>query len=130
MRISDWSSEVCSSDLSHSAAVDDPQPDSLTGREQEFQVVRGRVAVDEEGIGRAVDVGNVARVHAHATPADSFGQRHLARGCRLLGVVEVAFGDLGVTNDLVRMERDRKSVLLGKSVSVRVDLGGSSNLKK
>src|SRR3546814_15431599 len=38
---------------SHSAAVDDPQPDSLTGREQEFQVVRGRVAVDEEGIGRA-----------------------------------------------------------------------------
>src|SRR3546814_9178916 len=75
---------------SHSAAVDDPQPDSLTGREQEFQVVRGRVAVDEEGIGRAGDVGNVARVHAHATPADSFGQRHLARGCRLLGVVEVA----------------------------------------
>src|SRR3546814_2673703 len=104
MRISDWSSDVCSSDLddrvgarawlddevvgfgnadlefvhfkiahvlpvrldhgernagdaeveeSHSAAVDDPQPDSLTGREQEFQVVRGRVAVDEEGIGRA-----------------------------------------------------------------------------
>src|SRR3546814_3035889 len=83
MRISDWSSDVCSSDLnadlefvhfkiahvlpvrldhgernagdaeveeSHSAAVDDPQPDSLTGREQEFQVVRGRVAVDEEGI--------------------------------------------------------------------------------
>src|SRR3546814_1460803 len=55
--------------------------------------------------GRAGDVGNVARVHAHATPADSFGQRHLARGCRLLGVVEVAFGDLEVTHDLVRMER-------------------------
>src|SRR3546814_12141060 len=70
MRISDWSSDVCSSDLSSSAA---------------------------EG-GRAVSV----------------------------------IADLGVEQPVERVDHevDRKSVVWGKSVSVRVDLGGRRIIKK
>src|SRR3546814_20758879 len=38
--------------------------------------------------------------------------------------------DLYVTTDLRTMTEDRKSGVKGKSVSVRVDLGGSRDLKK
>src|SRR3546814_12215521 len=82
MRISDWSSDVCSSDLFRSAATggsDDPaQPGTLRGR-------RGYVR-----------------------PANSSGRD---------------------VPDTI-LSRDRKSVVSGKSVTVRVDLGGRRIIKK
>src|SRR3546814_10508732 len=84
MRISDWSSDVCSSDLRH------PFPESLPERL-------------EEGGGEPVDFagrpGAPARDH----------EARLARGGR-----EVREG----------VDRDRKSVGKGTSVSGRVDAGG------
>src|SRR3546814_1336824 len=83
MRISDWSSDVCSSDL------DDV-----------------RLVLAQDGIAR---------------PSRSIGE----------------FADDGVrpsgrrdARGVLRHERDRKSVVSGKSVSVRVDLGGRSIIKK
>src|SRR3546814_5830164 len=84
MRISDWSSDVCSSDLVLADAFDHPAPDLL----------------------------------AEVPGLDVFGEdRALGVGLHHLGLV----GHLG---------KDRKSVVWGKSVSVRVDLGGRRVIKK
>src|SRR3546814_7696650 len=83
MRISDWSSDVCSSDL------------DCLGRGRLF--LAGTVAdVREREGARAV------KGHALARRAGSFA----------------------------RLRPDRKSVVEGKSVSVRVDLGGRRIIKK
>src|SRR3546814_14120012 len=98
MRISDWSSDVCSSDL---------------------VLIRPGVARIENG---AVD----ART----------GLRHLQIQRRLyfsLDAVEftVECGvEQGARDRQLHALADRKSVVSGKSVSVRVDLGGRSILKK
>src|SRR3546814_12839454 len=82
MRISDWSSDVCSSDLLTDAAegFDDAS---------ELEQWRARSAA-------------VGRTHAVAHAG----------------------------NMLQDLSRDRKSVVEGKSVSVRVDLGGRRIIKK
>src|SRR3546814_17177951 len=106
MRISDWSSDVCSSDLEHLAVEEDavallPARDHLGGQRVEVDALR-------RAVGRPVDLRIVG---AH---------RRLEEG-----------GAAAVERD-VRVARrgDRKSVVAGKSVSVRVDIGGSRILKK
>src|SRR3546814_16925290 len=79
MRISDWSSDVCSSDLVERVAGG-------------AGVVPGDLRAERDRIGR--------------------GRGHVADRCRGRG------------------RRERKSVVEGKSVSVRVALGGSRNIKK
>src|SRR3546814_1910978 len=84
MRISDWSSDVCSSDLA-GGAVDLPRAPEPGDRAQlQRPVERARVDM--------VIFDRIAR-HDH-------------------------------------LDRDRKSVVEGKSVSVRVDLGGRRIIKK
>src|SRR3546814_18939270 len=88
MRISDWSSDVCSSDL----------------------LARPRAAVDDH-LARLYGVdllhpGESRRADLLYVPAPGGGGSALDRG------------------------RDRKSVVKGKSVSVRVDLGGRRIIKK
>src|SRR3546814_17948744 len=107
MRISDWSSDVCSSDLG--VAVDDGT------------IAAGIVVVAAEGDGgRAGDA------------ADMDVEAGLG-GLRLAG--DVAFRiDLGggrrdMHREVVAVV-DRKSVVQGKSVSVRVDIGGRRCLNK
>src|SRR3546814_13645271 len=93
MRISDWSSDVCSSDL-HGEDV-------------------GAVAVDQFGerdVGRRPDIDR--------QPLRPRRQGHLHRGDRFGG------------GDMNRHSVDRKSVVSGKSVSVRVYLGGRRIIKK
>src|SRR3546814_13662165 len=102
MRISDWSSDVCSSDL-----------------------VRRHVAVDQrahadEGVradaAELVDAGDAAHDHPVAdlhVPGEG-------------GVV----GEHAVAADLAVVGEDRKSVVEGKRVSVRVDVGGRVSIKK
>src|SRR3546814_11562278 len=103
MRISDWSSDVCSSDLGvvldrlhgevHAAIAQ--------GRHQAVEVI-GRARGEGAPIG--VDAGDIATLDCDAGHPPG----------------------LHVVEEL----RDRKSVVSGKSVSVRVDLGGSGIIKK
>src|SRR3546814_18907594 len=95
MRISDWSSDVCSSDL---LAPTNP-----------FAVVI------------------LAQLDANATRD---GPARMARKTELvLGLYLWGFSRDNVIK-LFRIIEDRKSVVKGKSVSVRVDLGGRRILKK
>src|SRR3546814_11955760 len=80
MRISDWSSDVCSSDLNSALVLD---------------------------VGLSTAMDDVAAAREIAEHVVGLGHRKIAI---ILG--------------------DRKSVVLGKSVSVRVDLGGRRTIKK
>src|SRR3546814_19444509 len=85
MRISDWSSDVCSSDLA-----------------EEGEAAPARAGILDRA--RRGDLAHMAARQGHA--------RRDARAARR------------------RLGRDRKSVVEGKSVSVRVDLGGRRSIKK
>src|SRR3546814_20036445 len=109
MRISDWSSDVCSSDLYVPATrwktTDDP-----FGR---LQFLHCRSAMLRAGI-----VGGML-----------FDFILLGGGrCAIVRAREVD-GDV-LRNTEAKRDRDRKSVVAGKSVSVRVDLGGRRIIKK
>src|SRR3546814_14196383 len=93
MRISDWSSDVCSSDL----VVAVPQDRHLAGRGREFVAFAPlfpRLVIERHDHFLEGKAGQLARQPAAQRPAD------------------------------------RKSVVEGKSVSVRVDLGGRRIIKK
>src|SRR3546814_13440337 len=92
MRISDWSSDVCSSDLF---------------------LERGGRALDHFPGGNPVD-------EMFGKAANCGHDRSLAAKCRQF--------ETGARRN--PPEIDRKSVVSGKSVSVRVDLGGRRILKK
>src|SRR3546814_20865828 len=92
MRISDWSSDVCSADLGAAAGrlSDDPGADPVSGRQSgSHEPDRHRTA------------GTQSRRDGRPA-AHEFDPRR----------------------------RDRKSVVSGKSLSVRVDLGGLRIIKK
>src|SRR3546814_6311466 len=103
MRISDWSSDVCSSDL-----VDEAQAHPLARPEERGPVVARAMAVDEKGVGRTRHVRHIGWVHPHLAPVHPLLERLVAArqqpGERLLLVVEVA-----------RMLLDRKSTRLNYS---------------
>src|SRR3546814_12085078 len=100
MRISDWSSDVCSSDL---AAVATPKIAAL-------------LAAPYQPAGD--------QPQAIARLADGFEAGLAAQ--TLLGVT-----GSGKTYTIANViERDRKSVVSGKTVSVRVDPGGRRIIKK
>src|SRR3546814_15315712 len=102
MRISDWSSDVCSSDLPVRARISIDAGDGRTGR-----AARGA----ERKLG--------GRFRLSAIPA--LGLSTPRRGWRRRR---------GRTHLVKRGRRgDRKSVVSGTSVSVRVDLGGRRILK-
>src|SRR3546814_13907278 len=104
MRISDWSSDVCSSDL------------ALKAEDHLFEVADG-----EQGA-RPIAVCAFAREEFLGKPRDD-------RPLREVGVLRLIDQDmLGRLVELVA--QDRKSVVKGKSVSVRVDLGGRRIIKK
>src|SRR3546814_20672306 len=103
MRISDWSSDVCSSDLRSRCADGGPM---------ELALLRGRGPglVPELPLLHALYQGRVLQGRrARSAPARRFEGRKRA---------------------LFPHPRDRKSVGEGKSVSVRVGLGGGRYLKK
>src|SRR3546814_12970690 len=88
MRISDWSSDVCSSDLLRHGALE--------------QITRDHSLLEEM----------IARGHYSREDAQRLVRKNIVTRA------------LGVENE------DRKSVVSGKSVSVRVDLGGRRIIKK
>src|SRR3546814_20871541 len=90
MRISDWSSDVCSSDLNGDHAAD-PDIIGAGGRQQPIAIGRQRV---EE-----------------------------------LAVLPLAVKGREGASNIVLEREERKSVVSGKSVSVRVDIGGRRIIK-
>src|SRR3546814_20258917 len=101
MRISDWSSDVCSSDLDvlrhHSPALaqraDRAERDEIAGRDDAVDVLPARQELGGRAFGRFED----------EVDAD------IERGIE---------------------SQDRKSVVSGKSWSVRVDIGGRPYIQK
>src|SRR3546814_15155171 len=106
MRISDWSSDVCSSDL-------DLLIEGMT---------RSLARQDAAPIGGAI-IGMHQAASAFGEPRRPGADRHHLQPA----VVPEAL-DHGAQR--VEMGADRKSVVQGKSVSVRVDLGGRRSIKK
>src|SRR3546814_2393769 len=101
MRISDWSSDVCSSDL-------DPL--------WRFQLSDAYNKLIDSPI---ADMKNVGPRGAGSITAAQFLQRFVNNG--------VKWAHLDIAG---MVWADRKSVVSGKSVSVRVDLGGRRNIQK
>src|SRR3546814_19104416 len=105
MRISDWSSDVCSSDLV-------PRDGVLPGGgARRLAHRRGAEPGDREGLAR-LGAGADQRAARLLDPGD----RHRAAADRAAGAP--------------RRRQDRKSAVEGKSVSDRVDLGGRRIIKK
>src|SRR3546814_21187726 len=102
MRISDWSSDVCSSDLT-------PVP-----------YWRSRVSPGRS----ATSASRVPVRRLNRVDLPTLGRPTRTR----VGSLSLVMGRLSVKR--VQQERDRKSVGSGKSVSVRVDLGGRRILKQ
>src|SRR3546814_15381188 len=99
MRISDWSSDVCSSDLL-----------TVVG---ELERVAGEIHDDLSQASRVARQSRWHRVIDRADQLQPFARR--LDGQRIEHAVD----------DVAHVEReDRKSVVEGKRVSVRVDLGG------
>src|SRR3546814_8059947 len=106
MRISDWSSDVCSSDLLAKLRI--------------ARQLAHRGAVRGQAVEAVIDAADRHRDHFAFELAQARGRQHqvvvhVREAAQLLGVEGVA---------------DRKSVVTGKSVSVRVDLGGRRIIKK
>src|SRR3546814_20417220 len=106
MRISDWSSDVCSSDLARDAC--------RLLRERDLVVMARRRFVIGQRRQRPRRVfGGVAQVDIISAGARAVERGYLVIAARGAG-----------------LDLDRKSVVSGKSVSVRVDLGGRRIIKK
>src|SRR3546814_13302344 len=120
MRISDWSSDVCSSDL-----TDDRNPlecsvlfvEALPGAEVHLREASVPVEISVFGLYEMLDDG-----------VDSLGAELRDQvGDALREAFE--FGvRVGVKCGAVNLPGDGKSAVLGKSVSVRVDLGGQGKI--
>src|SRR3546814_11891414 len=121
MRISDWSSDVCSSDLSvlyRRPRLESPHFGDKAARK------RGRPAAVAVDMGIAdFDIGQPLTTPEYPAMQGESGAAKAADPRR--DGDQFVKPRRGVIVDL-----DRKSVVLGKSVSVRVDLGGRSKLKK
>src|SRR3546814_17891712 len=103
MRISDWSSDVCSSDVTH-----------LDLRTGAFKIVGG-----EAGSPVRQDMGDEERERLSGGVEEGDG---------VGGILRVVDGEMDEPGAAI--EGDRKRVVEGRSGSGRVDLGGRRRLKK
>src|SRR3546814_11565525 len=130
MRISDWSSDVCSSDLVVGTTLNLDIVESLpTGRTYQsyLQLVPGvKPSVDgnpssKSGVNYS-DVGGDIGI--------STDNVYYLDGVNVTDPLDGVAG-ANFTSEIIQEKQvDRKSVVEGKSVSVRVDLGGSRRSKK
>src|SRR3546814_19736451 len=128
MRISDWSSDVCSSDLGARVGII-LAPHGGVGRCAAREIERADLGAD---------CAHVEHVHGALLPSVSASNaRQIARG-PMLGFLTFdcgadeppTFGDRGEGKRHPLVAKDRTSVVQGKGVYVRVDLGGSRIIKK
>src|SRR3546814_16724102 len=114
MRISDGSSDVCSSDLAAPALPCSPA--RVSSRSRAF--IRTR----------RPSTGTSATPSPRRTPRRHSERRAFRPRVEKRDVLKKKSSSEGPEN--VRSRQDRKSVVEGKSVSVRVDLGGRRFFKK
>src|SRR3546814_19958966 len=125
MRISDWSSDVCSSDL-------DQRLDTMTAQIGHERGQRLVVKAVEQllHIGLAADIGHQPRAPRRSA---LIGERSIVR---IRAVIDPVFQRLpaGLLErgllKLAVLHGDRKTVGEGKGGAVRVDLGGRRTNKK
>src|SRR3546814_10925855 len=125
MRISDWSSDVCSSDL-----------ELVDGRQQ--QAIAGGPAVEVQhrggsdlGIGHAA-AGREEPVVAELVLATGTPRRAQDRQLALTGPYVAGAPERAPDREHAaqHLGTDRHGVVYGKSGSVRVDIGGRRSIKK
>src|SRR3546814_19300402 len=118
MRISDWSSEVCSSDLEAGVGHLGIEPHIAV------EPVRIRLSFEiGEDFGLPREHPRPARVGREAVAVEM--ARNIARAAGIGVVAPGAAAAVALFED-----QDRKSVVEGKSGSVRVTLGGRRIIKK
>src|SRR3546814_14586327 len=123
MRISDWSSDVCSSDLVDRAAFVRCEGETLA--ELRKLVASCRLDVpDALPPALALLVGNMG--YETIGLVEDLPVPH----ADAIGVPAMTFVRPSLLLVFDRLKEDRKSVVSGKSVAVRVDLGGRRNIKK
>src|SRR3546814_12564688 len=118
MRISDWSSDVCSSDLLQQQG---------TGGIEIGEDARQSLARQAHLDLAAVPLGMTQPGRAHRGEAVVQPEVDPRQQVTAEGLQQVDGRDVG--RAAVEMKADRKSVVWGKRVSVRVDLGGRRTLK-
>src|SRR3546814_14592486 len=128
MRISDWSSDVCSSDLSSLAAREPALYNYGWSKERAEAIVQGSgldwtivrpPAVFGPGDTEMLDMFRMARRGIALVPSGRMSAIYVDELARLLVTLAA-----DRTASIGQIYDDRKSVVWGKSVSVRVDLGG------
>src|SRR3546814_15991567 len=113
MRISDWSSDVCSSDLIQA----DADKRALAKVER---AIAGIIAAIEDGLYQPTMKARMAELEREKTQITA----RLAEATADVPDVHPGLAEI------YKRKVDRKSVVVGKSVSVRVDLGGRRIIKK
>src|SRR3546814_13106307 len=126
MRISDWSSDVCSSDLSRSVLTP-PLPEGAAS----WTGLRGAAS--------ALAIAQLAQQHSQLIVALAANEQH---AYQLEAELRFFLGELPLVHHptvkccrttssrRIRKSSDRKSVVSGKSVSVRVNPGGRRIINK
>src|SRR3546814_15938249 len=108
MRISDWSSDVCSSDLLFSGGPVNPNANDFPAWFKLLGILANKYP-NLVGINIDDFEYNTTEVGSRIFPRVTLGQ---------------------MIKNLREQNEDRKSVVRGKSVSVRVDMGGTGILTK
>src|SRR3546814_16676376 len=126
MRISDWSSDVCSSDLAFTVRFIPMREDLATPAALGARDNPSRVAIDTvpQGAVLVIDGRGLADIAVFGDILAARVKQRGAAGIVTDGGVRDAAGvaEIGIP--------DRKRAGEGKSGSVRFDLGGSRNIKK
>src|SRR3546814_20283716 len=136
MRISDWSSDVCSSDLEKTPLTVYPGAVPRTMADA-YAIQNAAIALDGRPIG-GWKVGRIApdlidRYGGNRLTGPIFADEIIDAGdgpVPAMGVYAVGFAAAAAEVLLFFAEVDRKSVGSGTIVSVRVDSGGRRSIKK
>src|SRR3546814_14361257 len=145
MRISDWSSDVCSSDLRQDRSIELIASENIVSKQ--VRSAQGSILTNKYAEGYPG-----ARYYGGCVPSDRVERLAIERACRLFGAtfanvqphsgananIAVLFallepGDTLLGLDLAcggHLTQDRKSVVEGRRGTVRENLGGGRNILK
>src|SRR3546814_13095700 len=139
MRISDWSSDVCSSDLGKQDLLSGKYADEI----DRLLKLRSALVFRQIGLDNEEQL-QFARTLGEVNPLGEDGVSKISLDPKVSSTADYTRGafywHIDGANDVVPakatmmtaqvLSEDRKSVVKGKSVSVRVDLGGRRIIKK